>query len=257
MLGDGDTTTVLLHGLAASGDSFGGAWDRTAENSRLIVPDLLGFGRSMDTARTDFSLEAHLGALDNMVSDAGAADTPLVVVGHSMGAVLALHWAARRRNTRKAVAFCPPLYTSHDEAAAHIAKMGPLERLFAFETPLARHTCALMCRFRGTAQWVSVAVSPQWPVAMARQGVLHTWPSYLGGMNGIIQQSGWDDALAALDDRGVPVVLADGARDPILVLGRHDELARRFASVQHVEHPVAGHDLPIAYPDWSMRLVQA
>ncbi len=196
-LGSGETTTVLLHGLATCGDSFGGAWDRIADGSFLVVPDLLGFGRSMDTSRSDFTLDAHLRALDTMLDELGRADTPLTVVGHSMGSVLALHWAAHRADTQRVVAFCGPLYTSRDEAARHIANMGLLEKLFALESPLARQTCVLMCRFRAVAQWVSVAISPEWPVTIARRGVLHTWPSYLGGMNGIIQKPGWAGARRA------------------------------------------------------------
>jgi pimeloyl-ACP methyl ester carboxylesterase len=58
--------------------------------------DLLGFSRSQDPSRTDFSLQAHLDALDGMLVDLGLEGCRLVVAGHSMGGLLALHWAARR-----------------------------------------------------------------------------------------------------------------------------------------------------------------
>ncbi len=255
-LGSGSPATVLLHGLTGSGDWFGAGFDPLADHGRLVVPDLLGFGRSMDLARQDFSLDAHVAALDEMLDDLGLAEEPLTVVGHSMGAVLALHWASRRPNTARVVALCAPLYRSRDEAARHIARMGLLEKLFALETPTARLTCAFMCEYRGLAQWISVAVSPQWPVPLARQGVLHSWESYLGGMNGIIQRPGWEEALQALDGKEVPVLLVNGANDPVPVRGRAEELADRFASVHSIEHPVAGHDLPASYPAWCTPLIR-
>lgn len=254
-LGSGASTAVLLHGLTGSGDWFGAGFDSLADHARLVVPDLLGFGRSMDLDREDFSLEAHVAALDEMLDDLGLADVPLTVVGHSMGAALAVHWAARRPNTARVTLLCAPLYTSREEAARHIARMGLLEKFFALETPVARATCAFMCEYRGLAQWISVAMSPQWPVALARQGVLHSWSSYLGGMNGIIQRAGWEQALEALEAKAIPVLLANGARDPVPVKGRAEELADRFECVDAVEHPLAGHDLPASYPAWCLPLI--
>ncbi len=246
---------MLCHGLTGSGDGFGGGFDVLASACRLIVPDLLGFGGSMDLDRSDFSLEAHLRALDEMLAALGLDDAPLTVVGHSMGAVLALHWASSRPTTRRVVSFCGPLYTSHEEAARHIRRMGLLERFYALETPLAERTCALMCEYRVLAQWVAVAVSPEWPVRLARQGVLHTWTSYLGGMNGVIQRAGWLQALEALEAAQVPVVLADGAHDAVPVTERNLRLAERFRCVEAIQHPEAGHDLPVAYPDWCIRII--
>jgi len=254
-LGEGDDAVVLLHGLTGSGDGFGGGFGVLASASQLVIPDLLGFGASMDVDRTDFSLEAHLSALDEMLAALDLDDAPLTVVGHSMGAVLALHWASSRSTTRRVVAFCGPLYTSHEEAARHIRRMGLLERLFALERPLAERTCALMCEYRSLAQWMAVAISPEWPVRLARQGVLHTWPSYLGGMNGIMQRAGWLQALEVLESAQVPVIFADGAYDLVPVPERSLRLAERFRCVEAIQHPAAGHELPVAYPDWCIRLI--
>jgi len=242
---------VLLHGLTASGDWWGGGFDALAADAEVVVPDLLGFGGSMDLERTDFSREAHLDALDAMVDDLGLAGRPLTVVGHSMGTLLALHWAARRPETVRVVAFCAPLYDNRQEAERHIAQLGPLERFLGLHTPLAERACALMCAHRSTAQWLWTAVSPQWPVQLARHGVLHTWPAYLGGMDGLIIRGEWDTAIAELDERGVPVLLGDGAKDPIPVAGRADRLADTYRCVRTVRHQSAAHDLPVAHPRWS------
>lgn len=255
--GERRPTTVLLHGLTGSGDWYGGAFDDLARHRELVVPDLLGFAGSLDIEREDFSREAHLDALDTMLDDLGLTGCPLTIVGHSMGTLLALHWAARRHETVRAVAFCAPLYADEDEAHRHISALGTLEEFFAMETPLAKATCTLMCRYRSTFQWVSVALSPQWPVHLARQGVLHSWSSYLGGMKGLIVHGGWEQALEQLDKRGVEVVLAEGRSDPVPVEGRSRELADRLSCVTAALHPTAGHDLPVSHADWSKALIVA
>ena len=255
--GEDRPVIVLLHGLTASGDWWGGGYDVLAEDAEVVVPDLLGFGASMDVDRGDFSREAHLDALDAMVDELGLTGRPLTVVGHSMGTLVELHWAARRPETVRVVAFSAPLYDSREEAERHIARLGPLERFFGLDTGLAERTCALMCEYRSTAQWLWTAVSPQWPVRLARHGVLHTWPAYLGGMEGLIIRGEWETALEQLDERGVPVLLADGAEDPIPVAGRAQRLASAHRCVRTARHPSAAHDLPAAYPNWSREQVQA
>lgn len=95
--GGGRTATLLLHGLTGSGDAFGDAFDALADDGPLLVPDLPGFGRSMDTDATvdAFGLAAHLDALQTMVDHLAPKPARLRIGGHSMGGVLAIHLAAR------------------------------------------------------------------------------------------------------------------------------------------------------------------
>lgn len=46
--GHGVPATVLVHGLFASGRYWGKAYDGLARDSALMVPDLAGFGRSVE-----------------------------------------------------------------------------------------------------------------------------------------------------------------------------------------------------------------
>lgn len=63
------------------------------------------------------------------------------------------------------------------------------------------------------------------------------------------------EALASLAAAGVPVVLAEGADDPVPVPGCADALAARFDCVETRLHPTAGHDLPVSYPAWCAELI--
>jgi pimeloyl-ACP methyl ester carboxylesterase len=255
--GAGDHPLVLLHGITGSNLVWGGAYDTLAARRRLVVPDLLGFGGSVNSPDERYGLTDHLDALDAMAADLGLDGVPMTIVGWSLGALVALHWAARRTETTDVVGFCAPLYRTSEEADTHIRAMGIMEQLFALESPLARLTCRLMCRYRRQAQWLSVAISPQWPVPVARSGVQHTWDSYLGAMNDIIRDSPWPDALATLDARGVPVTLADGGADPVTVTGLSDHLAETHRCVTTRRHAEAAHDLPLGYPSWCLDVLGA
>jgi pimeloyl-ACP methyl ester carboxylesterase len=256
--GSGPRSFLLLHGLAGSGDTFGAAYDRLAAHGQLVVPDLLGFGQSMDGGRTAFGLAAHLDALDAMVEGLGVAAGPLAIGGHSMGGVLALCWAARRpERVERVVVWGAPLYRSPAEAERYVRAMGIMGRFFALDTPLTQAACGWMCRHRRISGWIAVLVAPSLPVALAKQGVLHTWPSYRDAMNEIVLGADWAGALRGLDAAGVPVVLAAGRRDRAPVRGLAEELARSHSHVRALEHPTAGHDLPLADPAWCVGLLTA
>ena len=244
--GSGKWVFVLLHGLVASGDTFGRAFDRLADDGRLIVPDLLGFGRSMDVARTSFALDDHLCSLDAMAEALNLGDSRLVVGGHSFGALLALHWAARRRAQVDAVVtWGATLFRNKTETRERLKAMGPIERVFAQDSPLAERSCALMCRYRRAAQLLAIILSPDLPVTISRQAVLHTWPAYRGAIS--ILFSDWETALRELHGGQVPVTLVAGSNDPSQAPDLAADLSDRFSNVRAVQIPKATHILPLTH----------
>ena len=67
VVGTGEPVVLLLHGVVAAGNSFGAAYDALGEHATVVVPDLLGFGGSMDaTHETDSS--ANIAALDGALT---------------------------------------------------------------------------------------------------------------------------------------------------------------------------------------------
>lgn len=259
VVGTGDPAIVLLHGIVGCGDYFGASYDGLGfAGRRLVVPDLLGFGDSYRaSSAAGYGLDAHLTALDKM-ADALGLSGPLIVVGHSMGAVLALHWAASRHlQIERVFALSAPLYTSPSEGLAHVRGLGRLEALMASDGPVARAACAWMCRHRTTAGWVAAAIKPHLPVRVARRGVLHTWPAYLGSMEHIVLHSPWRAAVTVLAEAEVPVVFAAGDRDPVPVAGRAERLAAQHASLTSIRHPRARHDLPLDDPRWCRQLLDS
>lgn len=85
---------VLLHGLASSSRYWETNLPVLTRRSHVVAPDLLGFGRSPKPADSPYTPAAHLAALIPELDD--RLGRPCTLVGHSMGAILALHLADAR-----------------------------------------------------------------------------------------------------------------------------------------------------------------
>ena len=257
LFGSGNGGVLLVHGFVASGDVFGSGFDHLGGDRRVVVPDLLGFGRSREQEARAFSLDSQLDALDEMGDAAGLSEGRLRVGGHSMGAIIGLHWAARHiEQVERVVLWGAPLYTNRHEGLHRIQHLGVMERVFALDGRAAQWACAHSCqRYPVGTRWLSAALAPRLPVALARQAAWHTWESYVAGLNDVILSCNWRAPLETLDAAGVPVVIAQGARDPVPVEDRGAGLEVQYRCVATAVESGADHHLPLTHAAWAASLL--
>lgn len=151
--GEGGPLLLLLHGLGATGDVWSGWWPELAQRwpGRWLAPDLPGHGGS--AALPDYTFDALADAVRPLVEPDGRT----VVLGHSLGGVVALALAARspvaavvglgikvawsdeelaraQALARRPVAW----FDSRDEAAARHLRVSGLAGLLAEDDPAVR-----------------------------------------------------------------------------------------------------------------------
>jgi pimeloyl-ACP methyl ester carboxylesterase len=165
--------------------------------------------------------------------------------------------AARRvEQVDRAVLWGAPLYSSRREGLDRIQYVGLMKRMFALDGRVADWACMSSCqRYPGVTGWLAAALAPRLPVTLARQEVSHTWESYLAALNDVILSCTWRAPLEVLDAAGVPVVVAQGARDPVPVEDRNASLAREYRCVATAVQPKADHHLPLTHPAWAASLL--
>lgn len=174
ILGDTGTPVLLLHGLVASGLYWGGAYDVLAERHRLVVPDLLGFGRSPRPG-TGYGPDDHARAVVACLDDLGIVD-PVTIGAHSLGSLVALRLAVTYpQRVAGIVAFGPPLYHDTTSARDHVTATSPMARLFALPGPLAERLCTWMCAHRHAGAKFALLSHPGLPPAVAADTVQHSW----------------------------------------------------------------------------------
>lgn len=232
---------VLLHGLVGSSRYWDTTYDCLANAHQLVIPDLLGFGRSPKPP-SGYTADDHVDALV-AVLDELAVVGPAVVGAHSAGSVIALRLALRYpERVRSVVAFGPPLYPDATSARAHLAAMGPMARLFALPSPIAAAACGWVCAHRPLAARLAVVTHPHLPARVAADSVAHTWASYTGTITDVVlaaATTSWLPGIAA------PLTFVFGTRDR--VVDRH-HLAFLAASGHARTVEMAGdHHLPLRH----------
>lgn len=100
---------VLLHGFLSSGQYFKHIRKDIEKTNRVITIDLLGFGKS-PKPRLHYTYDEHLSAINYTLASLGVKE-PFILLGHSMGALLALRYAIQNPGAiKKLLLFNPPLF---------------------------------------------------------------------------------------------------------------------------------------------------
>jgi pimeloyl-ACP methyl ester carboxylesterase len=103
---DADELMVCLHGLGGSALNFGLVAPLLAQGRRVLVPDLLGHGQSFATAPDEPAVGAQLKMLSRLL--AAESERPVILVGHSMGGILAMMHARRLPATVETLVLLDP-----------------------------------------------------------------------------------------------------------------------------------------------------
>lgn len=127
------STVVLLHGIASSSVTFEFVAPIVAERHRTVAIDLLGFGESPAPPDAGYTIEEHVAALHRTIRHLGV--RRFVLVGHSMGALIAARYAATyRAEIERLVLVSPPVYVTPTQIGGSVdrSSMDLYLRLYEF-----------------------------------------------------------------------------------------------------------------------------
>jgi pimeloyl-ACP methyl ester carboxylesterase len=244
-LGDAPPRIVLLHGMFNSGRYWGQPYDGLSTLGSMVVPDLLGFGRSPQP-ESGYTSDGHADAVADTIRACGATE-PVVVGAHSVGSLVAIALAARHPDlVSSVVAFAPPLYPDGAAARRQLAEIDPLARLSLANEALSRRLCDLRSRYVKTSACLVRLANPTLPAPLAQDRVRHSWQSYSETLSNLIVSAEVSDELTKL---AIPVRLVVGQRDKAVDLPFLAELATGCSHLSLGIVGDGGHDLPLTHPE--------
>lgn len=90
-------TIVMLHGIAATSETWKKMSENLGDDYRIIAVDLLGFGKSPKPINCNYSVEDHMRSVRKTLKKLKLRK-PYIIVGHSMGSIISLKYAAKFQN---------------------------------------------------------------------------------------------------------------------------------------------------------------
>ena len=118
---------VFIHGIATDSSNFESTLEhleniKSLDAVRFVTFDLLGAGKSLCDDELDYSYTEQLTALHNSIQSLHVNETPLILVGHSMGALIAARYASAHKNAvKQLILVSPPMYSEKDLASPAFA----------------------------------------------------------------------------------------------------------------------------------------
>lgn len=102
---------IFLHGIGNSGLAWKPVIDKIHdENVRLVALDLLGFGHSPAPNWQDYSVHDHARSIERTLTYLDV-KPPYVLVGHSLGSLIAIEIAKQKSHEVSSLVLCsPPFY---------------------------------------------------------------------------------------------------------------------------------------------------
>jgi pimeloyl-ACP methyl ester carboxylesterase len=242
-MGSGDEPVLLLHSLEGSSGYFGSAFDELADPGPLLVPDLLGFGRS-PASPGGYSADEHVAALLAMLEEIGMS-SELLVVGHGLGGLIGLRLASLHPSrVRALVMIGPPLYSDPASARRWLGRKASGRRL---DRAVSRRLPGRHSRFGRASRLLARPLRPDLPgpvaqdrvdalAADAHQATLEECVLSAQGIN-------W------LRDNRCPVELVVPAHDGTLDVALLRQLARTQPNLTLSELMFGDSRLPLTNPD--------
>ncbi len=195
---------VMIHGIASSSVTFERLIPLVEPFHRVIAIDLLGFGESPAPEDAAYTIDEHTAAVARTVSDLRLRG-PFVLVGHSLGALIATRYAATHAGAvSRVILVSPPIYLPADtiSAPSDRAAMGLYFRIYEYLRENKEFT------IRAAARLARLS-----PIKNLLDVSEHNWRAFVLSLQNSIETQTTLNDLATIR---VPIELVYGSLDPLL-----------------------------------------
>lgn len=210
-------TIVLLHGIAASSTAWQPVVDRLdQEKYRIITLDLLGHGLSPKPTNCLYSADDHVKSIRRTLKRLNI-PTPIQLVGHSMGAIIALrYYQSHPRKITALHLLSPPLYSKRE-----ISSRRSITKL---KTDMYLEFYRLLSTKKGFTLNASRNIRKILRIKEAALVTEDTWQAFRMSLtNTIVHQFAYED----IRNTDIPIHITYGAADEFLIPKNIDSLKKQ------------------------------
>ncbi len=224
------TPTVLIHGLGNNHKS----WSFVVENldtskHRIIVPDLLGFGDAPKPKNCEYTPKDHADAVIKTLDQLSIRNA--LIVGHSMGCIIAIEIAKQRPDlVRHLALFGAPIYDRMPTAKRW--SLRPENGYFA--------AFSLVKKNPDLVQAGGTVADELVPFVKGMEITEETWPAYKKSLsNTIMQFQTFKDAQRLR----VPTLYINGILDLLIIRKNIKKIAKQNKQYVKVKTTLGPHEI--------------
>jgi pimeloyl-ACP methyl ester carboxylesterase len=223
-------TVVMLHGIGASSS----IWEQVIDQldaGHVIAVDLLGFGRSPKPKLLEYTIDDHVMAVRRTLKKR-LWRKPIVIVGHSLGCLVAIEYARRwPRDVDRLVLCSPPLYTTSQKAGLRLPRLDDLY-IQAYAAARTYRIGERAIRFVGReANITGLLINDT------------TWPAFAKTLKATIEEQ---QSMLHIQHLELPIDILYGRFDSFLIEKNIKAIAKRNNNV-HLYKIVAPHAITRGY----------
>ena len=251
LFGDpGRPVVLFLHGITGSRNYFLKKVRRLTRHYRLLLPDLPGFGESAKP-RTAYTMDFYRDTVRNTVEAAGCQHEPIHIVGHSLGATIALEYAVRYSEHVDRIV-CMGLVRFQNSRMAHdlFWKGSPNYRRLLNEHSMAEN----LSQWKRTGLAMMAQYLVRFPLSVIRDSRKFTFNSLTSTLENCLLNYRVDTVLEKLQPR--PVLLLHGRGDQVAPFDHIKELPATYPYMELVAIPRSGHHIFLTHTKSCMRLIE-
>jgi pimeloyl-ACP methyl ester carboxylesterase len=242
---------VFLHGITGSRRYFRARVAPLASRYRLILPDLPGFGLS-PKPHVEYTPQFFRDSVRGFMETEGLAGRPVTFIGHSLGAIVAVEYAAQWPDSvDRLVLVNLPRYSSPQEAHLLFYAGSPNYRKLLGEHSLSEN----LAQIRRTGFDLFFRYALRFPLAVyadCRKFTLRSLTSTL--LSSLIHYS-VDSALDRL--RPGPILLIHGVRDTVAPIRNVRPILERYPFMRMEAIESSGHHVILTHSRRCLRLIEA
>jgi len=205
---DGEGPVIIfLHGIASSAATFSHVIPQLSDHYRCISLDLLGFGESPSPADATFTIEEHVDSIRATIHSLKL-DAPFILVGHSLGSLLAARYAAMHPSrVSRLVLVSPPIYVPPNQIGDPLvrARVGAYMRAYEFLRDNKDFTMATVDTLRRLFQLEDILDVSE-----------HNWQAFVMSLKNCIETQTTVSDIASVR---VPIDVVYGSLDQFIAPG--------------------------------------
>jgi pimeloyl-ACP methyl ester carboxylesterase len=245
--GKGAEIIVFIPGLGGTTRYWESRIGPLADEYRVVLIDLLGFGESAKPW-TRYSVERHVGALHSALGALG----PISIVGHSLGALLTVAYAARYPDDIKnIITMGMPCFGSQRNAYQYM-RHGPVRGGYIYTNmALTMLACIITRRLLGRLLPYLIRNVPR---EVAEDLVKHTWCASTSSLWEVVYRYDVAEDIGRLP-QGIGVVCIHGDQDEMAPLAAVKSVASSHSDWRIFVLPGVDHHPFLRNPEFCLEII--